>query len=123
MKYLVELPVDGPDGRSQVVGVEIEQAAEGLVKVSRPGQVVARAAHSLGEMLAAIRPVADSFVGGFADMTNAPDDIGGSACVLTDPSWFGGGAWDRRARPGGRQQAGRWRRGPGRHAVVSGEPR
>jgi Trypsin-co-occurring domain 1 len=76
MKYLVELPVDGPDGRAHVVGVEIEQAAEGLVKVSRPGQVVARAAHSLGEMLAAIRPVADSFAGGFAGMANAPDEIG-----------------------------------------------
>jgi hypothetical protein len=76
MKYLVELPVDGPDGRTQVVGVEIEQTAEGLVKVSRPGQVVARAARSLGEMLAAIRPVADNFVGGFAGMANAPDEIG-----------------------------------------------
>jgi hypothetical protein len=76
MKYLVELSVDGPDGRAQVVGVEIEQAAEGLVKVSRPGQVVARAAHSLGEMLAAIRPVADSFVEGFADMADAPGEFG-----------------------------------------------
>ena len=27
------------------------------------------------------------------------------------------------ARPGCRKQAGRWRRGPGRHAVVSGESR
>jgi hypothetical protein len=76
VKYLVELPVGGADGPVQVVGVEIEHAAEGLVKVSRPGQVVARAAHSLGEMLAAIRPVADSFVGGFAGMAQIPDEIG-----------------------------------------------
>jgi hypothetical protein len=76
MKYLVEVPVDGPGGQAQVVGVEIEHVPEGVVKVSRPGQVVARAAHSLGQMLAAIRPVADSFVEGFADMANTPDQIG-----------------------------------------------
>lgn len=76
MKYLVELPVGGTGGPAQVVGVEIERAPEGLVKISRPGQVVARAAHSLGEMLAAIRPVADNFVEGFADMANTPDEIG-----------------------------------------------
>lgn len=76
MKYLVEVPVDGPDGPVQVVGVQIEHVPEGLVKVARPGQVVARAAHSLGQMLTAIRPVADSFVEGFADMAHAPDQIG-----------------------------------------------
>ncbi|MEY9861346.1 hypothetical protein ABH935_006987 [Catenulispora sp. GAS73] len=75
MKYLVELPVDGLDGLPQVVGVEIEHTPEGLVKVSRPGQVVARAAQSLGQMLGAIRPVADSFVEEFADMANTPDEI------------------------------------------------
>lgn len=76
MKYIVELPVNGADGPPRSVSVEIEQAADGLVKVSRPGQVVARAAHSLGEMLAGIRPVAESFVDGFADMAVAPEQIG-----------------------------------------------
>jgi hypothetical protein len=63
------------DAPRQIVGVEIEQAADGLVKVSRPGQVVARAARSLGEMLAGIRPVAESFVAGFAGMTEVPEEI------------------------------------------------
>jgi Trypsin-co-occurring domain 1 len=76
MKYLVELPVGGMDGAPQIVGVEIEHAADGLVNVARPGQVVARAAHSLGEMLAGIRPVAESFVDGFAGMAHAPDEFG-----------------------------------------------
>ena len=75
MKYLVELPV-GVAGSPQTVGVEIEQTADGLVKVARPGQVVARAAQSLGEMLAGIRPVAENFVTGFAGMAEAPDEIG-----------------------------------------------
>jgi hypothetical protein len=56
--------------------VEIEQAADGLVKVSRPGQVVARAAHSLGEMLAGIRPVAENFIHELSGMTEAPEQIG-----------------------------------------------
>ena len=76
MKYLVELPVTPDGGSSSTVGVEIEHAANGPVKVSRPGQVVARATHTLGEMLAGIRPVAESFVAGFAGMAEAPDAIG-----------------------------------------------
>ncbi|MET8630488.1 CU044_2847 family protein [Kitasatospora sp. NPDC004669] len=56
--------------------VEIEQVAEGLVQVARPGQVVARATRSLGEMLAGVRPVAQNFVDGFRGMVNAPDEIG-----------------------------------------------
>jgi hypothetical protein len=75
MKYLVELPAGGEDGPPQIVGVEIEQVADGLVNVSRPGQVVARAVSSLGEMLTGIRPVAESFVSGFAGMTEVPAEI------------------------------------------------
>ncbi|MFH9355133.1 CU044_2847 family protein [Kitasatospora sp. NPDC017646] len=76
MAYLVELPIGSADGRLDVVRVEIEQAAEGLVQVARPGQVVARATRSLGEMLAGVRPVAQNFVDGFRGMVNAPDEIG-----------------------------------------------
>lgn len=72
----MELPVAGSDGSAVTVGVEIEQAADSLVKISRPGQVVARATHSLGEMLAGIRPVAESFIDGLADMAEAPEEIG-----------------------------------------------
>ncbi|MFD9591896.1 CU044_2847 family protein [Kitasatospora sp. NPDC059973] len=76
MAYLVELPVGAADGRSDIVKVEIEQAAEGLVQVARPGQVVARATRSLGELLAGVRPVAQDFVDGFRGMVHAPDEIG-----------------------------------------------
>ncbi len=58
------------------MSVEIEQVADGLVDVSRPGQAVARATRSLGEMLVSIRPVAESFLDAFVGMANAPDEIG-----------------------------------------------
>ena len=75
MKQLVELPVGSADGLAHTVQVEIEQSAEGLVEVSRPGQVAARAKHSLGEMLAGIRPAAESFLDGFSGMTHPPEEI------------------------------------------------
>lgn len=76
MSYLIELPVGVTDGSVQVVGVEIEHAADGLVDVSRPGQAIARATRSLREMLAGIRPVAESLLDGFAGMADTPDEIG-----------------------------------------------
>ncbi|MEU4303555.1 CU044_2847 family protein [Kitasatospora aureofaciens] len=75
VKYLVELPVEGEAGLGQLVRVEVEPAGEGLIQVSRPGQVAARAARSLGEMLAGIRPVAESFVEGLGGMAQAPEEI------------------------------------------------
>jgi hypothetical protein len=76
MRYLVELPVGAAGAPARTVSVEIEQVADGVVDVSRPGQAVARATRSLGEMLAGIRPVAESFLDSFAGMANAPDEIG-----------------------------------------------
>lgn len=76
MKYLVELPVGVPGGKEVTVGVEIEQVADGLVDVSRPGQVIAHAQQTLGQMLGGIRPVAESFLNGLAGMPDAPDEIG-----------------------------------------------
>ncbi|MGW7442751.1 CU044_2847 family protein [Kitasatospora sp. NPDC054795] len=76
MAYLVELPVGPGGGIPDIVRIEIEQASEGLVQVARPGQVVARATRSLGEMLAGVRPVAQDFVDGFRGMAHAPDEIG-----------------------------------------------
>ncbi|MFJ4620112.1 CU044_2847 family protein [Streptomyces sp. NPDC088812] len=75
MAYLVEVPVSGADGAAEVVKVQIEANGDGLVRVARPGQVVARATRSLGEMVAAVRPVAQNFVDGFRDMARAPDEI------------------------------------------------
>lgn len=75
MKYLVELPVATGGGPPEVVGVEIEHVEEGVIEVSRPGQAVARATRTLGEMLAGILPVAESFLDGFAGMDTAPSEI------------------------------------------------
>ncbi|MEU9707576.1 CU044_2847 family protein [Streptomyces sp. NPDC047967] len=75
MTYLVELPVCGTDGRTEVVKVRVEAEGEGLVRVARPGQVVARATRSLGEMVTSVRPVAQNFVDGFRGMADGPDEI------------------------------------------------
>ncbi|WP_326675364.1 hypothetical protein [Streptomyces sp. NBC_01237] len=56
-----------PDANS-TVKVQIDETADGLVQIARPGQAVTRAARSLNDMLAGIRPVAESFVDGFRDM-------------------------------------------------------
>ncbi|MFE6286215.1 CU044_2847 family protein [Streptomyces sp. NPDC057877] len=81
MAYLVELPVSGAGGEGEgsaalSVKVQVDEAADGLVQVARPGQVVARATRSLGDMLAGIRPVAENFVDGFRDMARQPEEIG-----------------------------------------------
>lgn len=75
MTYLVELPVAAQDGSADVVKVEISGPADGLVNAARPGQVVARAAHSMEDMLAGVRPIAQSFVDSFGDMATAPAEI------------------------------------------------
>ncbi|MFE6286213.1 CU044_2847 family protein [Streptomyces sp. NPDC057877] len=83
MAYLVELPVStaggapgvAPRGRTDTVRVQIEEVSDALVEVARPGRVVARAARSLGDMLAGIRPVAEHFVSAFRDLPDGPDEI------------------------------------------------
>ena len=54
MTYLVELPVTADGGPAEIVKVQISGPTDGLVKVARPGQVVARATRSLGEMPAGV---------------------------------------------------------------------
>ncbi|MDI3422669.1 CU044_2847 family protein [Streptomyces luteolus] len=76
MKHVVELPVDGRDGQRGTVQVQVEQVGDGLADVSRPGRLAERATRSLGDMLGSVRPVAENFLDGFADMERAPDEIG-----------------------------------------------
>lgn len=76
--YLVELPVgDGGSGDgADSVQVEVRDVGgDGLVQVARPGQVVARASQTLGEVLGSVRPVAESFVHSVRGMAQAPDEM------------------------------------------------
>jgi hypothetical protein len=75
MAYLVELPVAAQDGPVAVVKVEVSEPVDGLVTAARPGQVVARAARSMEDMLAGVRPIAQSFVDSFGEMARAPEEI------------------------------------------------
>lgn len=68
MRYLVELPVGVARAPVQTVSVEIKQVADGLVDTSRADQAIARATRSPREMLADVRPVAESFLSAFADI-------------------------------------------------------
>ncbi|MDX2850963.1 CU044_2847 family protein [Actinacidiphila glaucinigra] len=71
--HTVEVPLG--DGSDDVVRVQIREVDESLVRVGRGGRAVARAERSLGQMLDTVRPVADSFVGRFRGMVNAPDEV------------------------------------------------
>ncbi|MFI7174610.1 CU044_2847 family protein [Streptomyces spororaveus] len=76
MVYHVELPIGGAAEPQDVVRVEVVETGEdGLVRVARPGQVMARASRSLAEMVTGIRPVAQSFIDGFRGMAQAPDEL------------------------------------------------
>ncbi|WP_381791382.1 CU044_2847 family protein [Streptomyces niveus] len=71
--HTVEVPLS--DGGDDVVRVQIREVDESLVRVGRGGRTVARAERSLGQMLDTVRPVAESFVGRFRGMANAPDEL------------------------------------------------
>ncbi|MFD3920067.1 CU044_2847 family protein [Streptomyces sp. NPDC058595] len=71
--HTVEVPLNG--GGDDVVRVQIREVDESLVRVGRGGRTVARAERSLEQMLDTVRPVADSFVGRFRGMVNAPDEM------------------------------------------------
>ncbi|OII65412.1 hypothetical protein BJP40_16990 [Streptomyces sp. CC53] len=69
----VEVPLG--DGSDDTVLVQVREVDETLVRVGRGGRSVVRAERSFGQMLDTVRPVAESFVGRFRDLANAPDEI------------------------------------------------
>ncbi|MGW6602605.1 CU044_2847 family protein [Streptomyces sp. NPDC055036] len=71
--HTVEVPLG--DGSDESVRVQIREVDETLVRVGRGGGSIARAERSFGQMLDTVRPVAESFVGRFRGLANAPDEI------------------------------------------------
>jgi len=71
--HTVEVPLGDDSG--ETIRVQIREVDESLVRVGRGGRSVARAERSFGQMLDTVRPVAESFVGRFRGMANAPDEI------------------------------------------------
>ncbi|MCX5317948.1 CU044_2847 family protein [Streptomyces sp. NBC_00154] len=71
--HTVEVPLR--DGSDEAIRVQIREVDETLVRVGRGGRSVARAERSFGQMLDTVRPVAESFVGRFRGLANAPDEI------------------------------------------------
>jgi len=69
--YLVEVPT----GDGATVSVAVREVDEGVVRAARPGQVVARASRTLDDMVAGLRPVAETFVAQFRSMVDAPDEL------------------------------------------------
>jgi hypothetical protein len=78
VSYLVEVPVIANttlDGDPAVIRVELRDVDEGLVKVARPGRVIARATQSLDAMVAIVQPVAEAFVTRLRGLADTPDEI------------------------------------------------
>ncbi|MET9594524.1 CU044_2847 family protein [Streptomyces sp. NPDC006516] len=74
--HTVEVPLgNGAGADDRTVRVQIREVDEALIRVGRGGRTVARAERTLGEMLDTVRPVAESFVGRFSGMAQAPDEI------------------------------------------------
>ncbi|NML52555.1 hypothetical protein HHL19_17970 [Streptomyces sp. R302] len=71
--HTVEVPLE--DSGGETVRVQIREVDEALVRVGRGGRSIARAERSFGQMLDTVRPVAESFVGRFRELANAPDEI------------------------------------------------
>lgn len=71
--HTVEVPLG--DGSDEVIRVQVREVDETLVRVGRAGRSVARAERSFGQMLDTVRPVAESFVGRFRGLANAPDEV------------------------------------------------
>ncbi|WP_369166390.1 CU044_2847 family protein [Streptomyces sp. R28] len=69
----VEVPLG--DGSDETIRVQIREVDSALIRVGRGGGSIARAERSFGQMLDTVRPVAESFVGRFRGLANAPDEI------------------------------------------------
>ena len=73
MRDLVEFPLTG--GGSVLVLVDAGSGEDGVVRASRPGEVVARAQHTFEEAISAIRPVAEHLVRQLSDLPSRPREI------------------------------------------------
>jgi alkanesulfonate monooxygenase SsuD/methylene tetrahydromethanopterin reductase-like flavin-dependent oxidoreductase (luciferase family) len=71
MAYLVEVPVDG----APPVLMEVAEVDDGVVRASRPGEVVATAAESFQAALARFRPMASAMVTQFRELGERPQEI------------------------------------------------
>ncbi|MHB9755682.1 CU044_2847 family protein [Streptomyces sp. BYX5S] len=68
---VVEVPLgEGED----VVRVQVDVVDDSVVRVGRGSRAMARAEDSLDQMLDAVRPVANAFVGRCRDMVRPPDE-------------------------------------------------
>ncbi|MEX2980975.1 CU044_2847 family protein [Streptomyces sp. C36] len=67
----MEIPVDG----AEPVQVEVEAAPGGVVRVTRPGEVVKAAGESLESALGRLRSVAETLASSLRDVAHAPEEM------------------------------------------------
>ena len=73
MKYLVEVPLDD----APPVVMEIDDGANGgVVRASRPGEVVATVTMSFNAALEKLQPMAQTIIAKLRDLAESPDEIG-----------------------------------------------
>lgn len=73
MKHIVEFPTE--DGNSVLMEVD-EPETEGVVRVSRRGEVAETAAKTFEESLDGIRPAASAIIQKLRDLSVPPDQLG-----------------------------------------------
>ena len=73
MKQLIEFPIQ--DGGALLVEVDAPMP-DGVVKATRPGEVVAKAKETLEEALDKIKPASEAIITRLRGLRDAPDEIG-----------------------------------------------
>jgi hypothetical protein len=72
MRYLVAVPIEGADP----IVMEIDDDGGGVVRSSRPGEVVATAAEGFEAALERLRPMIKAIVTKLRDVPERPEEFG-----------------------------------------------
>lgn len=73
MKQLIEFPLE--DGESILIEVDEPEAAGGVVRAGRPGEVVARAGQTFESAMDRIKPAARVVIAKLRSLSDPPDEI------------------------------------------------
>jgi hypothetical protein len=75
MKRLIEFPVEGKDGGVIVVEVDEPSDDAGVERAARRGEVTARAAQSVTEVIDGVLPGTEAVLNKLRHLTSAPDSV------------------------------------------------
>lgn len=73
MKHLIEFPLD--DGGSMIVEVDEPRTAAGMERVTRPGEIAAKARETFESSIERIKPGAEAIIKKLGSLSDAPHEI------------------------------------------------